>query len=350
MNSLLASILVFSLIVTLPVRVGRPKVNIAPARELLAHKNESRPNEREVVKRDLLELFKLCKSERYSEAARYLVYRGPEKKREWVDVYDYKNLVERREVEGVGKGIRELLDQSDSYKLSRFFVESESEGKWHVWETTFHRGDKHGKVNFAFLKIKGHYALGDIDGHLAYLRLIKPARATETLSAQEQQAQATEQLNEIDLKVNNVGPNASYDDVLKRLGQPQRTHREKVFGRSCGPPHAAITLYYPGLKVELYGTIAGRNFRVASIEITSSEWETARGLRVGMEEVALRERLGKPEIDYADSGGRALIYKANGDSGVAALIIKGGMVVSIELALPCSKQTSNNSLNRTRAR
>jgi len=126
--------------------------------------------------------------------------------------------------------------------------------------------------------------------------------------------------------------------VLKRLGQPQRTHREKVFGRSCGPPHAELTLYYQGLKVELYGPLAGRNFRVASIEITSSDWETARGVRVGMEEMDVRERLGKPEIDYADSGGRALIYAVRGDSVVAGLIIRGGAVVSIELALPCSKR------------
>ena len=123
-----------------------------------------------------------------------------------------------------------------------------------------------------------------------------------------------------------------------------------MFGKSCGPPHSELTVYYPGLKVELYGPLAGRNFRVASIEITSLAWETARGLRVGMEEMVVRERLGKPEIDYADSGGRGLIYKARGDSALAALIIRGGVVVSIELAVPCSKRTSNNSLNRTRAR
>ena len=173
MDSLIAKILVFSLIMTSPVRVARPEANIALAAESLADENELTLNESGAVKKDLLKLFKLCKSERYAEAARYIVYRGPEKNREWVDVYDYKNLVERREVEGVGQGIKELLERSDSYQLSRFFENTESEGKWHVWETIFHRVDKQGKVSFAFLKIKGRYALGDIDGHLAYLRLIK---------------------------------------------------------------------------------------------------------------------------------------------------------------------------------
>ena len=173
MNSLLAKILVFSLIMTLPVRVGRLNANLARASESFAHRNELTVNESEAVKKDLLKLFKLCKSKRYAEAARYIVYRGPEKKREWVDVYDYKNLIERREVQSVAEGIKELLQRSDSYQLSRFLESIESEGKWQAWETTFHRGDKQGKVIFAFLKIRGHYALGDIDGHLAYLRLIK---------------------------------------------------------------------------------------------------------------------------------------------------------------------------------
>ena len=169
-----------------------------------------------------------------------------------------------------------------------------------------------------------------------------------SLSAQQPDAAATGQLKGVDLKVNNVGLNASYDEVLQRLGEPERTQREKTTGKSCGPPHSSLALYYPGLKVELYGTLTGRNFRVVSIEITSSDWETARGMRVGMEETAVREQLGKPGIDYADSGGRALIYKLKDDPAVVALIIKGGRSVSIELALPCSKRKSSNSLNRTR--
>lgn len=154
MDSLIAKILVFSLIMTSPVRVARPEANIALAVESLADENEFTLNESEAVKKDLLTLFKLCKSERYAEAARYIVYRRPEKNREWVDVYNYKNLVERREVEGVGQGIKELLERSDSYQLSRFFENTESEGKWHVWETIFHRVDKQGKVSLLFSKSK----------------------------------------------------------------------------------------------------------------------------------------------------------------------------------------------------
>lgn len=176
MNSLTGKLLVFSLILTLPARVARPEANIALAADAVAAENGSTLNESEAVKKDLLKLFELCKSEHYAEAAEYIVYRGTEKNRKWVDVYDYHYLIERREVESVGREIKELLEQSDSYQLVRFFEEREPEGKWRIWETIFQKDGKQGKVIFAFLRIKGHYALGDIDGHLAYLRLIKTER------------------------------------------------------------------------------------------------------------------------------------------------------------------------------
>lgn len=173
MNSLTAKTLIVGLMMTLPVQVARAEASLTLASECCGDENGLTRTESEDVKKALLELFELCKSGRFSKAAKYLVYRGPHKNREWMDVYDYNNLVERREIESVGKGIKELLERSDSFHLSRFFKETESEGQWHIWETIFKSGDQQGKVYFAFLKIRGHYALGDIDGHLTYLRLLK---------------------------------------------------------------------------------------------------------------------------------------------------------------------------------
>jgi hypothetical protein len=174
-----------------------------------------------------------------------------------------------------------------------------------------------------------------------------PTKISGGLTAQQREAQTTGQLKEADLKVNTVGLSASYDDVRQRLGEPQRMRRDRVPGKFCGAPHTELTINYPGLKVGLYGTLAGRNFRVVSIEVTSLDWEAVRGVRIGMEEMAVRERLGKPEIDFADSGGRGLMYKTAGDSFVG-LVIRGGKLVSIEMALPCAKRLPNNSFNRTR--
>ncbi len=149
--------------------------------------NEAQSKAGAEVKKDLLNLFKLCQSERYAEAARHIVYRGSDKKRKWVDVYNYKNPAEREEVKGVCANVKEMLKQNDSYEFAKFFEETESEGKWHVWEIVFKKGEKTGKVSFALLKIKGRYALGDIDGHLAYLRAISEAKRSRSNSTSDSQ-------------------------------------------------------------------------------------------------------------------------------------------------------------------
>ncbi len=132
--------------------------------------------ESDAVKKDLLKLFKSCKAERYAEAAAHIVYRGPDAKRKWIDIYDYSQPTERAEVEGVCENIKVLLQESDSYEFAKFFEETESEGRWLVWEIKFKKREKEGAVLFALLKVKGRYAVGDIDGHLAYLRTIKSGR------------------------------------------------------------------------------------------------------------------------------------------------------------------------------
>lgn len=128
------------------------------------------PAESMAVKRDLLKLFRSCKADRYREAAAHIIYRGTDAKRKWTDVYDYAQPAEREEVKGVCLSINELLKASDAYEFARFFEETESEGRWLVWELDLRRKARRGTVRFALLKVKGRYALGDIDGHLAYLR------------------------------------------------------------------------------------------------------------------------------------------------------------------------------------
>lgn len=133
-------------------------------------KNESTLSRSALVKKDLLKLFELCKSERYAEAAKYFVYRGREKNREWKDVCNYNNPDERTAVESSGGTIKALLAQSDSYTFSKYVEQTKREGRWHVWEMTFQKDSNRGTVYFALLKVKGRYAVGDINGHGDYLR------------------------------------------------------------------------------------------------------------------------------------------------------------------------------------
>ena len=117
----------------------------------------------ETVKERLLEIFELCQVGAHDKAAAYFVYRGPDKSREWKDVLRPRNPQERKAVESYCERIKGYLDGSTGYDFGEFKVERESEGEWNVWEFIFKHGDERKTVYFAFLKVKGKYAIGDID-------------------------------------------------------------------------------------------------------------------------------------------------------------------------------------------
>ena len=118
----------------------------------------------EAVKTRLEELFGLCKTKGINTAASYFVYRGPDKSREWKDTYRASDPAERAVVEDGCARIKGYLDKSESYTFGPVKVEKEREGDWHVIEVSFKQGAQTRRVTFAFLPIKGQFAIGDIDG------------------------------------------------------------------------------------------------------------------------------------------------------------------------------------------
>ena len=128
-------------------------------------RNEQAPSERAAAKKDLLELFEHCKFERDAETAGFFVYRGSEAERIWSDVYDFNNADDRLEVETVARELKKLLWQSDSYEFSEYAEKFRSKRQWHIWRVIFKRGGRQATVTFALTKIKGRYAIGDIDGN-----------------------------------------------------------------------------------------------------------------------------------------------------------------------------------------
>jgi hypothetical protein len=116
----------------------------------------------EKIKTTLLELFEYCANDNYSSASKYLVYIGEDSIRRWADVYDYSNESDKKEVESLCKEIKSILVSGGEFEFTEFTSKKESEGMWNIWLVEFQKGSKK-KAYFAFLKIKGNYALGDID-------------------------------------------------------------------------------------------------------------------------------------------------------------------------------------------
>jgi len=123
----------------------------------------ARAAQAETVETRLTELFDICKNDDAEAAAAYFVYRGPDKSREWKDTFHASDKVENAAVGELCRRIKGYLDESEGYLLGEVKVERESEGEWHAIEVSFQKGGEPKKVVFAFLQIKGQFAIGDID-------------------------------------------------------------------------------------------------------------------------------------------------------------------------------------------
>lgn len=119
-------------------------------------------NKSEKIKSTLLDLFEYCANDNYSKAAQYLVYIGQDTIRRWADVYDYDNSDDQKEVVGLCHEIKRLVENGGEFEFTEYNQKKETEGLWCIWTVEFQKGSQK-KAYFAFLKIKGVYALGDID-------------------------------------------------------------------------------------------------------------------------------------------------------------------------------------------
>jgi len=123
-------------------------------------KDEESP---EPVEMRLARLFDICRSDNLADAASYIVYRGEDKTREWKDTLQADEPADRAAIKGICWRIRSYLDDGSTYSFNGVRVKKESEGEWHALDVSFYQGGKTKKVIFAFLLIKGQFAIGDID-------------------------------------------------------------------------------------------------------------------------------------------------------------------------------------------
>lgn len=99
----------------------------------------------------------------FYKAAPYIVYKGENSTRKWKDVTDYTKADEKVQVDETCFRINNSVNQDSSYKILKYLTQKESEGLWHVLIVGYTRKGVARKSAFAFLKINGKFALGDID-------------------------------------------------------------------------------------------------------------------------------------------------------------------------------------------
>ena len=139
-------------------------------------------------------------------------------------------------------------------------------------------------------------------------------------------------LTRIDFRIKGVGLGSSHAQVLRRLGRPISSKREKIpddFG-VCGGSYTSLRLRYHGVEIELMGDLRGRHFQVISMEVTSPKLLIAPGLRIGITEEEMRFKIGAPFQEKTESGFRILNYVTKGNEGGAGLYIRDGRLVKVQ--------------------
>jgi hypothetical protein len=144
--------------------------------------------------------------------------------------------------------------------------------------------------------------------------------------------QAPRQFTEVDFRVKGVGLGSAFRVVLRQLGQPVSSKRQKMdddFVGECGPAYTSLRLRYEGASLELSGDLKGRNFFVISMEVTSPKFLIAPGVKIGMTEEETRSKLGAPVEERTESGSRILIYATKGNDGSAGLYFRDARLVKV---------------------
>lgn len=140
------------------------------------------------------------------------------------------------------------------------------------------------------------------------------------------------QLTEVDFRVKGVGLGNSYAAVLRQLGRPVSSRREKIEDEACSPPYTSLTLSYKGAVIEFVGDTRGRAFKVVSMEVTSPQYLITPRVKLGMSEQEVRSKLGEPWQVTNESGLQILNYVTKGNDGGAGLYFRNGRLVKLQWA------------------
>jgi hypothetical protein len=143
---------------------------------------------------------------------------------------------------------------------------------------------------------------------------------------------AQKKLSEIDLRVNGIGSGTSYSTVVKKLGKPLRSEKERFAADSAcsGEAETHLTLFYSGLKITLLGDGRGRNPDVYSIEVTSKRW-LASGVSVGANVKDVVAKFGEPNSKADISGETVLYYVTKENLGRVNFYFRNNKLVRVAM-------------------
>lgn len=134
---------------------------------------------------------------------------------------------------------------------------------------------------------------------------------------------AQERFTEVDLTVNGIRAGSTIQTV-KNLGKPIKV--KKIGFDECGDGYRRV-LYFAGLEIGVLGNKATSRASVISLNITSTKWRIAPGLRIGATQQALLRAYGRPN----SSDSSRLDYVTTDNLGLVTFHLRNGKLYRVEM-------------------
>lgn len=146
---------------------------------------------------------------------------------------------------------------------------------------------------------------------------------------------------EIDLMVNGIASGTPYSTVIKKIGKPKSETGLADEIDECTGGRGKV-LSYDGFEINMMGDENGRKQTVLDMEITSPQWVTSTGIKIGATPQQVMAKYGKvryeDDFEYKQgnvkvlTGEKTLVYemKKNGPGGTT-FYFKNDRLVRIEL-------------------
>lgn len=128
----------------------------------------------------------------------------------------------------------------------------------------------------------------------------------------------------------------SYRTLLQRLGPPQRVQTETIANRYVRDQVDTLrTLVYNGVEALVYDVTSEAKAFLARLSLSDARYATPEGLRVGLSEKRLTEKIGPPTRFNDEEG--TLIYQETTTTPTSMVVhVQDGQVVRIDWAFYCA--------------
>lgn len=155
----------------------------------------------------------------------------------------------------------------------------------------------------------------------------KSAPADETSERSGPPSDAVSQLIQTALKSDG---SLSYQSLIQRLGTPQRVETEPVANQYVdGQIDTLRTLVYPGVEALVYDVTNEEKTFLVRFSLSSTQYATPEGLRVGLSKQRALDKLGPPTRGNDENG--ELIYEETEPTPTSMVVkVRNGRIARID--------------------